>query len=293
MAQHNAATLYGYLPLDPRIITDEEGNPIRAEMYITTAIGTRPYKGDDEKNKYNTASVLVRTGREDLIQKMSELRQFDSIFLKGTVTTRNSVKKRKCDGCGQIYKVEPSNGNGEDVYDTFLSTFISPVNFSLVESANSQEEAQMFIRENRDISNSVILIGNLCSDPVRKKSGDKKVTIYNLGINRKYYIEDDDPENASDYPFVRAYGRQGHDDGHLLRQGSLVLVDGFIRSRRFTRDVECPYCGRAEKIVDTTSEIVSYSTEYLANYLTQKEYDELRKEQNAIELEKIKKELNQ
>ena len=136
-------------------------------------------------------------------------------------------------------------------------------------------EAKQELLRHREMSNQIQVIGNLCADPVQWENG--RVTSYQLGVNRNFFIKDDDPAVHSDFPFIRSMGMQADKDIEALKKGSLVLVDGFVRMRKFNRENVCEKCNSTKKWVDKVLEIVPYTVQYLDKYKTEKEIEEDKK----------------
>ena len=70
---------------------------------------------------------------------------------------------------------------------------------------------------------------------------------------------------------------QADKDIEALKKGSLVLVDGFVRMRKFNRENTCEKCNSTKKWVDKVLEIVPYTVQYLDKYKTEKEIEEDKK----------------
>lgn len=117
-------------------------------------------------------------------------------------------------------------------------------------------------------SNRICIVGNLCNDPnynpIDKDGG--RVCTYQVGINRKVFLRDDDPSVKADYPWVKSLGEQAQKDSEALRMGSLVLVDGSIQAKNsFFVKRKCDYCDAVNNVTDFAQEIIPYSVEYLKN----------------------------
>ena len=128
-----------------------------------------------------------------------------------------------------------------------------------------------------EISNRIYLIGNLCNDPIYNPvDNGGRVCTYQLGINRKVFIKDDDPSVRADYPWIKSLGEQADKDKEALRKGSLVFIEGAVQSKQeFTVKRKCEFCGELCRKLDSAMEIVPYSVEYLKNCLTLEEENAL------------------
>ncbi len=137
----------------------------------------------------------------------------------------------------------------------------------VVQEETTDKEAREWMLHMSDISNEIHVIGNLCADPAYNvnASGGRTCT-YQLGINRKVFVKEDDPSLRADYPFIKSINDQADKDKEALSQGSLVFIEGAIQSRDgFTVNRECSHCGEVNKVKGDTLEIVPYSVEYLRN----------------------------
>lgn len=121
-----------------------------------------------------------------------------------------------------------------------------------------------------EISNRIYLIGNLCNDPSYNPiDNGGRVCTYQLGINRKVFIKDDDPNVRADYPWIKSLGEQADKDREALRKGSLVFIEGSVQGKQdFVVKKTCAFCGSVNHKMDSAMEIVPYSVEYLKNCLS-------------------------
>lgn len=136
----------------------------------------------------------------------------------------------------------------------------------------TDSDVQNWLLWRAEISNRIFIMGNLCADPYI--SDDKNHCAYQLGINRKAYIPEDDPDIRADYPWVKSSKEQAQKDAEVLRMGSLIFVDGSVQARQgFTVEKECEHCGTKVQIRDRAMEIVPYAVEYLRNCIFEDEDD--------------------
>ncbi len=282
MAHHNIVHLYGALSKDPSVKIDKEtGEVVKAVMFLDTIRSSRPYRNMNEKEQYEFDQVLIMSGDPEIVHKMKELKANDIVQIKGTITTRNVKKKMTCPECGKIFAL--NENTGKDISENSMITFITPICVNVIMTELTGDEARDELVENREFSNEAMVIGRLCKDPVQHKSAKgKTVAIYQLGINRKYFVSDDDPENSADYPWVRVKSDQMKVDLKCLHQNSMVLIDGFISLRKFKRKVYCPYCDPSREngilISDNTLDIVPYTVEYLQDYTSLAEIEAMEDE---------------
>ena len=189
----------------------------------------------------------------------------DVILLKGVVSTHDIPRYTVCKNCGKTYVLNSiRNGDTGDLSNiNSMVTYIVPIDFEIVHRCDTEKEAIHDVMQHVPISNDVQLVGRLCADPKTYENG--KSTAYQLGIDRHFFIAEDDPDVAFDYPYIRSYGKQGISDMDSLKKGSLVLVDGALRLRWFNRRVTCPDCGTEKTLEDHVLEVVPNYVEYLAD----------------------------
>lgn len=152
----------------------------------------------------------------------------------------------------------------------------------------SAEDVKNWLLWMSDISNRIYLIGNLCNDPSYNPiDNGGRVCTYQLGINRKVFIKDDDPNVKADYPWVKSLGEQADKDKEALRKGSLVFIDGSVQAKEnFTVKRKCDFCGEMVEKRDSAMEIVPYSVEYLKNCLSiEEDNDDYNEIPEVLELE--------
>lgn len=273
MAQHNNAHFYGMVQTNPTVVLDDETGQVKtAAAYIITASSTRRYEYGNEENTIRFDQMMIRSGYPETAAQIAKLRQNDIVILKGCITTRNVNKNATCpnEACGRKFTVnENRSDDDENPFTTSMITFITPIAIDIRMTGLTEDAAMEFLVQNREMSNEIQIIGNLCADPVQWEGG--KATSYQVGINRKFYLHDDDPSTYADFPYVRSYGLQAGNDIEALHKGSLVLIDGFVKMRHFSRKSTCPYCGTVKEWTDKVLEVIPYSVEYLADYKSGKD----------------------
>lgn len=316
MAQHNIGHFYGMVNTIPSVIRDNETHKIKSVTLhiLTVSSGLRKYAGGMEGNFPEYNQIMIRSGAPGMVDRLAKVRQYDIVIIKGSINTRNVPKITTCPGCMQRYNIAQSCVNSEDdgnvsssekKYSSGMITFVTPIELDIRntefgdkakfinESQMSEneksdsfdaliEEALGFLMERREMSNEIQLIGNLCADPVSWQNG--MVTAYQLGVNRKFYLKDDDPSTSTDYPYIRSMGQQADNDIEALHEGSLVLVDGFLKIRRFKRVTVCPYCSQKKEWTDKVLEVVPYSVEYLLDYVDGNERKKIKMAQSGEEI---------
>ena len=257
MATHNQARIVGYLLQDP--VIGNEGIEGAEKIFFqvrTTRRHIDGYRGPEFED------VIIYYDGTELMSKLKNLKHFDLIDLKGVVNVLITPKKSTCTVCGE----EQIKYNG-------TSTFIYPIHCTKLNSISTSYEydadipEQILKKHYEEVSNQVLLIGNLASEP--EFTGDERnhCCKYMLKVDRKYYIKSQD-ELTTDFPWIYTYDEQAIWDEKYLKKGSTVLVDGFMRNTRINAKINCPNCGCTYTFPDLRSEFIPYSLEYLSDYRT-------------------------
>ncbi len=80
--------------------------------------------------------------------------------------------------------------------------------------------------------NRVILMGNLGSDPdVRYTKEGKPVAVLSLATNEVYKTQEGEKKEVTDWHAVVVWGQQAEICKQYLMKGSLILVEGKMKSR--------------------------------------------------------------
>lgn len=83
--------------------------------------------------------------------------------------------------------------------------------------------------------NKVILIGRLVNTPeVNKTANDKSVVCATLAINRRY--KGQNGEREADFVNVVVWGKLAETLASYATKGSLISLDGELRTRRYEKD---------------------------------------------------------
>ena len=83
--------------------------------------------------------------------------------------------------------------------------------------------------------NKVILIGRLVNTPeLNKTANDKSVARATLAVNRRY--KGQNGEREADFVNVVVWGKLAETLASYARRGSLISLDGELRTRRYEKD---------------------------------------------------------
>ena len=82
--------------------------------------------------------------------------------------------------------------------------------------------------------NRVQLIGYLGKDPESKFTPTgKKVTQFSVAISNRWKSKEGDSKEFTEWVNIEAWGRLGEDCGEYLKKGSLVFVEGRLKTDRY------------------------------------------------------------
>ena len=264
MARLNEVRLYGCIADTPQITKDASGQYVRGVMHLAVVRAAR-YSGETfgEKDRILFDWPLILTKDPDMVKQMEKYRQYDIIEIKGMFLTRKVNKITYCKNCGAQNTID---GNLCYVRPLFMRRR------NTEKEVLTEKQAVQEIIQSREISNGILIVGNLCNDVNYFKNEKSKpvieTAVYQIATDRKYYVKEDNPDNKTDFPIVRSYGKIAFMDSICIHTGSAVLVDGFLHSREFPRKSICPveHCKCEYEWTDNTTEIVPYTNEYLSDY---------------------------
>jgi single-strand DNA-binding protein len=90
--------------------------------------------------------------------------------------------------------------------------------------------------------NRVQLIGYLGKDPESKFTPTgKKVTQFSVAISNRWKGREGDPKEYTEWVNIEAWGRLGEICGEYLKKGSLVFVEGRLRTDKYEEKGENRY----------------------------------------------------
>ena len=265
MARYNDVILYGQVSKQPQL--DNRENPSRGVIKLLCTRGARNTGITNKRIK--TDQPVILSEDPGVLETMKEINEGDMIFVKGALTTRNLVKKHKCPQCGTIDREEGTLG------------FITPIYIKILERGLSLKEGNECMKEAREMSNKISLVGRLCDDPEYLLKNGQRIINYQLDVTRKYKVKGDSEDIRKDFPWIKSYGAIAENDRKHLLKNAFVLVDGLIQTREFPRESVCSHCGYTYKWVDFCTEVVPYSVEYLKDSRTEEEVNEYLAEKTA------------
>lgn len=245
----NDVRLYGQLAVKPRFRRHRgETEAYRCELYVKTM---SRYNNSTEKGNIVYDEVCVMTESPEMIRNIGErllLTENDMIYVKGVVCTTNVERKVICGECEEEFALPGS------------TCYVHPINIMKVEANVPKDTGYVRIRENVEVSNEVLVHGNVCTDI--NYSEEFHHSNYKLAVKRQYHILEDPADKRIDYPIINTYYQMADDDHEYLHKGSGMIVRGSLRARSIERKVICPNCGNPETIGYKLLEIVGHGTSY-------------------------------
>ena len=128
----------------------------------------------------------------------------------------------------------------------------------------TEEQAAEMMQRKVEISNQVYLDGELCREPTVYEDtiNHHTQTQFQIAVNRKRYIREDNPDKRTDYIWIKAYGRLAKEYQEVLHLHSKITVNGALQTRKVNIDFFCDRCGEVFQKANLSQEVVPYSIEY-------------------------------
>lgn len=253
MAKENYVFLIGQVLKEPNIKYDEDGIAIRASVALTTLRRDWYDRAGNFSPKWDRPVIM--TAVPQFIRQMENIKLYDFVEVKGTVTTKDYIRRTVCPHCA------------EEQLTNAMMTFINPSYINIRRHSESRTEGLPYLKECAEVSNTLKLIGRVCREPelYTYDDGDQCCS-YPLAVNRKLYVEGSaDEEDHADYPWIKSFGDIAREDMDALHVNSLIYVDGYVRTLRREQKIQCtnPDCGQEYSFPNAVLEVVPYSVEYL------------------------------
>lgn len=254
MAKENTVYLYGRVLVPPNIRIDTDGNYLSGKIILHTVRRSAASKELLLQGERRWDYIAVLSKHAKLIKdRMADLEEGDMVQVKGTLCTYEKIKQFICPHCGEV-----TSRDGVIIY-------VDPIFIKRCEIGVSQEEGYRLIEDSEEISNQVKIMGTLCREPqLYENPKNKQMECdFQIASNRNRHILEDNPEKRTDYPWVKAYGKQAVDYYEALHVNSTVYIDGALQARSVKREFVCEKCGEVFEAVDSAIDIIPYNLEYL------------------------------
>ena len=254
MAKEDTVYLYGRVLVPPNIRIDTDGNYLSGKIILHTVRRSAASKELLLQGERRWDYIAVLSKHAKLIKdRMADLEEGDMVQVKGTLCTYEKIKQFICPHCGEV-----TSRDGVIIY-------VDPIFIKRCEIGVSQEEGYRLIEDSEEISNQVKIMGTLCREPqLYENPKNKQMECdFQIASNRNRHILEDNPEKRTDYPWVKAYGKQAVDYYEALHVNSTVYIDGALQARSVKREFVCEKCGEVFEAVDSAIDIIPYNLEYL------------------------------
>ena len=253
--KENTVIMLGQVVKPPVIKVNKSGEYVVGRIELLTV---RRTKANEEMRLLGAPRLDTQyiISRNPIIieRRMTPIEQGDMVLVKGNMATRNTSKRYICPFC-QV----PS------IYEGSTLIYIDPVYIEKVESKYDDiEEAKQSLLGKSEISNNILVAGNVCREPIYYKSADgrKEECEFQIAVGRKRRIIEDGPEKTTDFPFVKTYGKNSLEYSDVLKVGSEIFINGAVQAREIEMLKICQNCNEEFIAQGATMEIVPYSIEY-------------------------------
>lgn len=285
MARENYILLYGCVISKPHIEVSDNGQYLKGRIILQTARKTFATEDLQLRGDIRWDTPCIQTKRPDLIRKVfTKIRQGDMVMVKGNLCSYEVSRRAVCPRCGNnvrkeggvITYVDPIcvyiEQKGEQSFQEYLEErTLSEVEAAALKKSGligiSLEKAVDLMERKVEISNQVYLDGELCREPQFYEDTEKRFSQiqFQIAVNRKRYIREDNPDKRTDYIWIKAYGGQAKEYAETLHLHSRITVNGAIQTRKVLGDYWCDNCGNLFQKEQLSQEIVPYSIEYRDN----------------------------
>lgn len=288
--------IVGYITEEPTVRGEEGASTVMLKVRTTH----RRTEDHFEHRVFEDILVYFNdNSNKKLMNRMKELKKMDLVDIKGVFSVMLLNKPSLCEHCGHrnikyngcltvLWPISAiKRGNLEADCQRWKEQCMAYQSLTEEEKAaglmkdpkaDEPIPEKVLMTHFQEISNQVLVIGTLVSDPERIGTEKRPGCRYMLGIDRKYYIRTQ-ADITADYPYVYSFGEQALMDLRHLHKGSLVLADAFLRTREVQNNMVCEACGRSYQFRDAAMELIPYSIEYLNNYWTDEDIANYEDEQ--------------
>ena len=259
MAKENYIRLRGQLRGKVALLPDKDTGEIVTAMFPLMVVRRNIFdRAGNLAPKWDRP--IISTSDKEMIRRIQKFEKHNIIDVKGTFRTQHVKKKCLCPFCNQTTTTIMS-------METINPTYVDVVNNQM----NNDTDGMNYLIDCAEIANEAKIIGRVCTptDDIitgETERGDR-FTRYQLAVNRKLYIKGSvDEEDHTDFPVVCSYGKVAEDDFEILKQNTLVYIDGYIYTRKYEAEVICENCGEKISFNNQKMHLSPYSVEYLRDY---------------------------
>lgn len=283
MARENYVLLYGMVERNPDITVDEDAQYKKGKIILRTA--RKSFATEDNRflqGEIRWDGPCIYSKRSDLIRKVfTKIRAGDMLLVKGNLCTQEVTRRATCPKCGNIVRkpggvityIDPIciyiEQLGEVSFEEYCEErSLNPEEIALLRKTGligiTEEQAVEMMQRKVEISNQVYLDGELCREPTVYEDtiNHHTQTQFQIAVNRKRYIREDNPDKRTDYIWIKAYGRLAKEYQEVLHLHSKITVNGALQTRKVNIDFFCDRCGEVFQKANLSQEVVPYSIEY-------------------------------
>lgn len=296
MARENIVFLLGSVAKEPKIVKNGD-EYVYGMAYVNVGRGTREV--GDKRDYMKCDNPIIMTRDSQWVKEMETWHENDIVEIKGVIASKKIKKASFCPHC-----------NTKNVNPGAL-VYVNPIFAEKRCHLDSAQECLQYIAAHREISNQIFVFGRLCGEPKKLTSKNGlTVTQYQIALNRKFRIKSDSPDIKTDYPWVKSYGKNAMEDKRHLHVGSEVYVDGCLQARSVLRHCVCGQvyddknkpmkdekgnpvinseagCGKRYDWEDRALELVPYDVEYISDYYTDEDIENMEEEKRIKKLQKM------
>lgn len=279
MARANTVFLYGWVIGQPKVWLQEDQKEYRAcKFFLLTSRPSYENEEHIKKGKIRWDNICIYTKDPDMIRHVvkhisANGVKNDMVSIKGTLCTKEVVKKGVCPECGTVN--EKADG---------VVIYVNPVFVEDREKELTEDEATKLLIKKREISNFISIEGTLCREPVYYKDEATGLETCQIQIasNRLRRIREDPAEKKTDYPWIKAYGPKTKEYSEVLHTNSSIYLEGAIQTRVAKPSMTCESCGAKFERQEQSTDIVPFHIEYHRNCNIPENYDEEADEGNEL-----------
>ncbi len=238
LARENSFTFIGQVVNAPIVLLNEESKNYR--IVFSLLIARRNGRTD-----YPRINVYDLT-EEEARGYVQMMRPGIFVMIRGMIATSVVQKPVRCEMCGELSQI--------DTLQTEIISFGKP--YVMTEKPNPADIVEF--------SNRGIVLGSLCSEVYRRDANiGGAAAQFQMAISRKYHTKDMNPEERTDYPWVKVFSGTAEECMQHLQIGSQVYITGAFQTRDVERHVKCHHCEKLLVYEERVGEIIPNSVEFL------------------------------
>jgi len=255
MASENYVALTGMVPEEVNI-TVVDGVKQASFKLFTLRKRMRTLAGEDE-----TDIINVFTRDSELISQIKKLHPTEIVSVIGNFCSVDVPKTFCCEN-------SECSAHGVPVEYKGSISYINPIEIMPIAWAPeiTPIDAKLWLHKYREHSNTARIIGSACGgakhiplEVLNKKSGAKELLhLWQLRVRVKRHKLVANSLSNTDFISVNSY-----EELPEVKSGDFIAINGFVKSKIYTKNRKCPCCGKDIKTTDTSLSIVPYTIEHI------------------------------